>query len=124
MIGARNEEQLSANLGAVGWKLTPEQGAKLMASERPKTYPYWHQVQFGERNPFPMNSCWRLRLRAWAWSWQFQKSRAAFRVATSSIRRARRAKGPPDLSLIRHPSLCAKRTKGEGVATRVRSGSP
>jgi aryl-alcohol dehydrogenase-like predicted oxidoreductase len=55
IIGARNEEQLKANLGAVGWKLTPEQVAKLdAASELPKAYPYWHQVQFAERNPFPV----------------------------------------------------------------------
>ncbi|HEY4274668.1 MAG TPA: aldo/keto reductase [Rhizomicrobium sp.] len=54
VIGARNEEQLKANLGAVGWSLTPEQIARLdAASERPKTYPYWHQAQFKERNPFP-----------------------------------------------------------------------
>ena len=55
VIGARNEEQLRANLGAVGWSLTREQIAKLdAASERPKTYPYWHQAQFAERNPFPV----------------------------------------------------------------------
>jgi aryl-alcohol dehydrogenase-like predicted oxidoreductase len=55
IVGARNEEQLKANLGAVGWKLTPEQVAKLdTASELPKAYPYWHQVQFHERNPFPV----------------------------------------------------------------------
>ncbi len=55
VIGARNEEQLRANLGAVGWQLTPEQVAKLdKASELPKAYPYWHQVQFGERNPSPV----------------------------------------------------------------------
>ena len=54
VIGARNEEQLKANLGAVGWSLTKEQIAKLdAASDRPKTYPYWHQAQFEERNPFP-----------------------------------------------------------------------
>ena len=54
VIGARNEEQLKANLGAVGWALTPAQVTKLdAASERPKTYPYWHQAQFEERNPFP-----------------------------------------------------------------------
>ncbi len=29
LIGARNEEQLRANLGAVGWNLTPEQIKKL-----------------------------------------------------------------------------------------------
>jgi aryl-alcohol dehydrogenase-like predicted oxidoreductase len=55
IIGARNEEQLKANLGAVGWKLTPEQVAKLdEASKIPLGYPYWHQVQFAERNPFPV----------------------------------------------------------------------
>ena len=55
VIGARNEEQLKANLGAVGWSLTPAQMARLdAASARPKTYPYWHQVQFAERNPFPV----------------------------------------------------------------------
>src|SRR6478672_7624935 len=55
IIGARNEEQLKANLGAVGWSLTPDQIARLdAASERPKTYPYWHQTQFAERNPFPV----------------------------------------------------------------------
>ena len=32
IIGARNEEQLRQNLGAVGWKLTPEQIAKLDAA--------------------------------------------------------------------------------------------
>jgi aryl-alcohol dehydrogenase-like predicted oxidoreductase len=52
VIGARNEEQLRANLGAVGWKLTAEQIAKLdAASEVPLAYPYWHQRQFEERNP-------------------------------------------------------------------------
>jgi aryl-alcohol dehydrogenase-like predicted oxidoreductase len=52
VIGARNEEQLRANLGAVGWSLTPEQVAKLdAASARPLAYPYWHQAQFRVRNP-------------------------------------------------------------------------
>ena len=51
IIGARNEEQLRQNLGAVGWNLTPEQVAKLdAASELPAAYPYWHQVQFADRN--------------------------------------------------------------------------
>ncbi len=55
IVGARNEEQLRANLGAVGWMLTPEQVAKLdAASELPKAYPYWHQAQFAERNPSPV----------------------------------------------------------------------
>jgi len=55
IIGARTEEQLRANLGAVGWKLTPEQIAKLdKASEVPIIYPYWHQRGFAERNPPPV----------------------------------------------------------------------
>jgi len=55
IIGARNEEQLRANLGAIGWKLTPEQIAKLdAASVTPPTYPYWHQRGFAERNPPPV----------------------------------------------------------------------
>ena len=55
VIGARNEEQLKANLGAVGWKLTTEQMARLdAASEVPVGYPYWHQRQFQERNPKPV----------------------------------------------------------------------
>jgi len=55
VIGARNEEQLKANLGAVGWALTKDQIAKLdAASKRPLAYPYWHQAQFSERNPFPV----------------------------------------------------------------------
>ncbi|MDB6093940.1 MAG: oxidoreductase [Verrucomicrobia bacterium] len=54
IIGARNEEQLRQNLGAVGWNLTKEQIAKLdAASETPRAYPYWHQAQF-ERNPPPV----------------------------------------------------------------------
>ena len=54
IIGARNEEQLRQNLGAVGWSLTPGQMAKLdAASERPFAYPYWHQRGFKDRNPFP-----------------------------------------------------------------------
>ena len=55
VIGARNEEQLRANLGALGWMLTPEQMARLdQASARRPIYPYWHQQQFAERNPFPV----------------------------------------------------------------------
>ncbi|WGS51174.1 aldo/keto reductase [Paraburkholderia sp. D15] len=55
LIGARNEEQLRQNLGAVGWNLTPEQVAKLDAASavRP-VYPYWHQEGFTERNPKPV----------------------------------------------------------------------
>jgi aryl-alcohol dehydrogenase-like predicted oxidoreductase len=55
IIGARNEEQLKQNLGAIGWELSKEQIAKLdAASEVPRAYPYWHQVQFEERNPKPV----------------------------------------------------------------------
>jgi aryl-alcohol dehydrogenase-like predicted oxidoreductase len=55
IIGARNEDQLRANLGAIGWKLTPEQIAKLdAASDTPPIYPYWHQRGFAERNPPPV----------------------------------------------------------------------
>ena len=54
VIGARNEEQLRQNLGAVGWNLTPEQIARLdAASAVTPIYPYWHQQGFAERNPFP-----------------------------------------------------------------------
>jgi aryl-alcohol dehydrogenase-like predicted oxidoreductase len=53
IIGARTEEQLRQNLGAVGWNLTPQQVKKLDdASAIPLTYPYWHQSGFF-RNPFP-----------------------------------------------------------------------
>jgi len=56
IIGARNEEQLRENLGAVGWNLTPEQVAKLdAASAVAAAYPYWHQKYFPERNPFPVS---------------------------------------------------------------------
>jgi aryl-alcohol dehydrogenase-like predicted oxidoreductase len=52
IIGARTEEQLKENLGAVGWNLSPEQIKTLdSASERPRIYPYWHQAQFTERTP-------------------------------------------------------------------------
>jgi len=55
IIGARDEEQLKQNLGSVGWKLTPAQMAKLdAASKQTKTYPYWHQEEFIERNPLPV----------------------------------------------------------------------
>jgi len=55
IIGARNEEQLRQNLAAEGWALSPAQSAALdRASERKPVYPYWHQQQFAERNPFPI----------------------------------------------------------------------
>jgi aryl-alcohol dehydrogenase-like predicted oxidoreductase len=54
IIGARDETQLKENLGAIGWKLEPAQVARLeAASAKTRTYPYWHQAQFAERNPFP-----------------------------------------------------------------------
>ena len=55
IVGARNEEQLRQNLGAIGWDLTPAQMQRLdAASARPAPYPYWHQAQFKERNPPPV----------------------------------------------------------------------
>ena len=55
IIGARNEEQLKQNLGAIGWSLTAEQMTQLdRASATPAPYPYWHQAGFGERNPAPV----------------------------------------------------------------------
>ena len=54
VIGARNEEQLRQNLGAVGWNLTREQVGRLdAASATPRAYPYWHQDGF-DRNPGPI----------------------------------------------------------------------
>src|SRR5258706_1530831 len=55
IIGARNEEQLRQNLGAIGWSLTAEQVAALdAASAAPVAYPYWHQRQAApDRNPLP-----------------------------------------------------------------------
>jgi aryl-alcohol dehydrogenase-like predicted oxidoreductase len=54
IIGARDEAQLRQNLGAVGWKLSGEQVARLdAASATIPAYPYWHQRTF-ERNPPPV----------------------------------------------------------------------
>jgi len=54
VIGARNEEQLKQNLGAVGWQLTTEQIKKLdQASEKTPIYPYWHQRKSLSLNPIP-----------------------------------------------------------------------
>ncbi len=54
IVGARDEKQLKDNLGAVGWSLTPDQVKRLdKASAVTLAYPYWHQRQFKERNPFP-----------------------------------------------------------------------
>ncbi|HEY2826473.1 MAG TPA: aldo/keto reductase [Pirellulales bacterium] len=56
IIGARNEEQLKQNLGAVGWNLSTPQVAKLdAASATQLAYPYWHQrSSFIQRNPPPV----------------------------------------------------------------------
>jgi aryl-alcohol dehydrogenase-like predicted oxidoreductase len=55
VIGARNEEQLRANLGAVGWNLTREQVARLdAASAVTPPYPIWQQRLFAERDPSPV----------------------------------------------------------------------
>jgi aryl-alcohol dehydrogenase-like predicted oxidoreductase len=56
LIGARNENQLRENLGAVGWQLSSEHRALLdAASAVTPPYPYYpyHNGQFGERNPLP-----------------------------------------------------------------------
>ncbi|MFC7896579.1 MULTISPECIES: aldo/keto reductase [unclassified Streptomyces] len=58
IIGARNEEQLRQNLGAVGWSLTEEQVARLdAASARTAPYPYFpyeRQEGFARLNPHPV----------------------------------------------------------------------
>ncbi|KAB8029055.1 aldo/keto reductase [Fluviispira multicolorata] len=55
VLGARNEEQLIHNLGAVGWKLNQNQILRLeKVSKQKPIYPYWHQMQFNERNPKPV----------------------------------------------------------------------
>ncbi len=54
IIGARNEEQLQQNLGAIGWNLTIEQVKRLdKVSEVLPAYPYWHQRQFPMLNTAP-----------------------------------------------------------------------
>lgn len=58
LIGARNEEQLRQNLGAVGWSLTDEQVARLdAASAKDAPYPYFpyeRQEGFARLNPHPL----------------------------------------------------------------------
>ncbi len=47
VIGARNEEQLRQNLGALGWTLSVDDISRLdIASEVRPLYPYWHQRGF------------------------------------------------------------------------------
>lgn len=54
IIGARNEEQLKQNFGAIGWNLTTEQVQRLdKASDVLPIYPYWHQRQNLTLNPPP-----------------------------------------------------------------------
>lgn len=57
LIGARNEEQLRHNLGAVGWNLDADQIARLDTASAVTPpypyYPYWNG-QFAERNPPPV----------------------------------------------------------------------
>lgn len=58
IVGARNEQQLRDNLGAVGWQLDPEQVARLDAvSGRDAPYPYFpyrRQEGFARLNPPPV----------------------------------------------------------------------
>jgi aryl-alcohol dehydrogenase-like predicted oxidoreductase len=58
IIGARNEEQLRQNLGAVGWSLTAEQVARLDAASATTPayphYPYWREGGFRQINPPPV----------------------------------------------------------------------
>jgi aryl-alcohol dehydrogenase-like predicted oxidoreductase len=57
LIGARNEEQLKQNLGAIGWSLTTDQRTRLDVASAIETpypyYPYW-RGHFAERSPLPV----------------------------------------------------------------------
>jgi aryl-alcohol dehydrogenase-like predicted oxidoreductase len=54
IVGARNEQQLRDNLAAESFTLTKEQVEQLDEASAPKVpYPYWHQLQFLDRNPLP-----------------------------------------------------------------------
>lgn len=59
LIGARDEQQLRENLGAVGWQLSQQQMAQLDAVSAVTPpypyYPYWNG-QFAERTPPPVHS--------------------------------------------------------------------
>jgi diketogulonate reductase-like aldo/keto reductase len=54
-VGARNEEQLRQNLGAVGWSLSPQQIATLDAASAVTApyphFPYQRQAGFAQINP-------------------------------------------------------------------------
>jgi len=55
VVGARNEEQLKQNLGAVGWSLSADQMTRLDAiSHRAVAYPYWHQMGYDNILPKPV----------------------------------------------------------------------
>jgi aryl-alcohol dehydrogenase-like predicted oxidoreductase len=58
IIGARNEDQLRQNLGAVGWALTPDQVARLDVASAVVPayphYPYWREGGFKTVNPPPV----------------------------------------------------------------------
>ena len=55
IIGARTEDQLRQNLGAVGWVLTAQQMAQLDAASATTPaypyYPYWREGGFRTVNP-------------------------------------------------------------------------
>lgn len=52
VIGARNEEQLKENLGALGWNLSQSHLEKLnQVSQTKPVYPYWHQKSFPKLIP-------------------------------------------------------------------------
>ena len=54
IVGARDEAQLVANLAAVDVRLSDAQLGRLDAVSQPTLpSPYWHQLRFDERNPFP-----------------------------------------------------------------------
>ncbi len=59
LIGARNEEQLRQNLGAIGWQLSADQIARLDAASAVEApypyYPYW-RGHFSERSPLPVHA--------------------------------------------------------------------
>lgn len=55
VVGARDEEQLKQNLGALGWQLSAEHIAKLdEVSRRQSIYPYWHYAKYEDRVPPPV----------------------------------------------------------------------
>jgi len=58
IIGARNEEQLRQNLGAVGWSLTADQIARLDTASATTPaypyYPYWREGGFRQITPPPV----------------------------------------------------------------------